>query len=215
MTATFSLIVLAKAPVAGRSKTRLTPPFSPHQAAALAEAALCDSCEVVASVDGVRHVVVLDGEPGAWLPAGFDVIRQCEGDLGNRLAHAFASVPGPSLLVGMDTPQITSALLTAGLDALADPAVDAVLGPAVDGGFWAIGFRQPAPAAFANVPMSSVETLRHQRRQLARLGYRVVELPALRDVDTFSDAHDVATQVPNSYFAAAFTRASLVTAVRA
>ncbi len=213
MTRPASLIVLAKAPVAGRSKTRLTPPCTPPQAAELAEAALRDSCAAVASVDGTRHVLVLEGAPGAWLPAGFDVIPQCNGGLGDRLAHAFASVPGPALLVGMDTPQITGDLLRASLDTLAQPAVDVVLGPAVDGGFWAIGFKQAAPAVFRDVPMSSADTLLHQRRRLAELALRVADLPTLRDVDTISDADDVAAQAPSSHFATALARLTLDTAV--
>ena len=52
----------------------------------------------------------------------------------------------PALLVGMDTPQLTPALLLDGLRALARPDVDAVLGPTLDGGYWGVGFARPSRA---------------------------------------------------------------------
>ncbi|MYV54803.1 glycosyltransferase, partial [Streptomyces sp. SID3212] len=58
---------MAKAPVPGRVKTRLTPPFRPEEAAALAEAALCDTLDAVLAAPVRRRVLVLDGAPGAWL----------------------------------------------------------------------------------------------------------------------------------------------------
>ena len=70
------LLVLAKEPVAGRAKTRLTPPLDPRQAAQVARAALLDTLAVVARVPGVRRTVVLDGSPDGWLPPGFAVLPQ-------------------------------------------------------------------------------------------------------------------------------------------
>jgi len=107
-----TLLVIAKEPVAGRVKTRLVPPCTPEQAAALAEAALADTLHAVLAVPARRRVLVLDGEPGPWLPPGFDVMPQCGGGLDERLAGAFAAISGPALLVGMDTPQLTPGLLT-------------------------------------------------------------------------------------------------------
>lgn len=63
-----TLLVIAKEPRPGRVKTRLTPPFSPRQAAALAEAALVDTLLAVAAAPVRRRVLVLDGTPGPWLP---------------------------------------------------------------------------------------------------------------------------------------------------
>ena len=201
MSSQTTLIVLAKAPVAGRSKTRLTPPCSPQQAADLAEAALRDTCDAVAAVASVRRLLVLDGAVGAWLPTGFDVTSQCDGTLADRLGHAFSCVDGPALLIGMDTPQITPSMLEAGLRQLRRRKTDAVIGPAVDGGFWAIGFNDAAPGAFANVTMSARDTLPQQRRQLASLGLTVTDLEVLRDVDEIADAHEVAALIPGSRFA--------------
>jgi uncharacterized protein len=195
-----ALIVIAKAPVPGRVKTRLCPPCTPRQAAALAEAALRDTLEAVAAARGAdRRVLALDGETGDWLPAGFDVVPQRGHGLAERLAAAFKDVGGPALLIGMDTPQVTSALIDRALSALARR--DAALGPALDGGYWAIGLRRPDPRVFDGVPMSVATTGVAQRRRLDELGLSVADLPALRDVDTIADARAVAAAAPAGRFA--------------
>ena len=202
-----TLLVIAKAPVPGRVKTRLCPPLDPEQAAALAEAALSDTLAAVAAAPARRRVVVLDGAPGPWLPPGFEVLPQRGDGLAERLATAFADADADAgqgaLLVGMDTPQVTPALLERGLRALAAPGTGAVLGDALDGGYWAIGLREPDPRVFAGVPMSADDTGSVQRARLEALGLRVADLPALRDVDTFEDARTVARLAPGSRFAAA------------
>jgi uncharacterized protein len=192
-----TLLVIAKQPVPGRVKTRLVPPFTHEQAAALAEAALADTLTTMLMAPARRRLVVLDGEPGPWLPAGFDVVPQCGGTLDERLAHAFASVRGPALLIGMDTPQVTPGLLTVDWQ-----DADAVFGPAADGGFWALGLRVPDPALLRGVPMSTRHTGAAQRARLLAAGLRVADLPLLRDVDTAADAVAVAGQAPGSRFAA-------------
>ena len=197
-----ALIVIAKAPVAGRSKTRLCPPCTQEQAAELAEAALVDTLAAVAAAPAGRRVLALDGEPGPWLPPGFDVVPQVGGGLAARLAAAFDSIGGPALLVGMDTPQIGPDLLERAAAVLTTRATDAVIGAALDGGYWAIGLRRPDPRVFDDVPMSSALTGRAQRARLRELGLRWRELEPLRDVDTFADAPAVAALVPGSRFAA-------------
>jgi rSAM/selenodomain-associated transferase 1 len=198
-----ALIVLAKAPRAGHSKTRLCPPCTPHEAAALARAALADTLEAVLATPARRRVLILDGPAGDWLPAGFDVLPQRGGGLDERLAHAFADVGPPALLVGMDTPQLTPDELAAGIARLAAPDADAVLGPAPDGGYWAIGLRTGDPRAFLGVPMSTAYTGRAQHARLRRLGLRVALLPTLRDVDRIADARAVAALAPAGRFARA------------
>lgn len=194
------LLVIAKAPVAGRSKTRLCPPCTPEQAAALAEAALADTLAAVVATACARPILVLDGEPGAWLPPGIDVVPQAPGGLGRRLGAAFAPHDGPALLIGMDTPQVSPALLGESIERLTEPGADAVLGPAEDGGYWAIGFRRPDPRAFDGVPMSRASTAGRQRLRLRQLGLRVRELPPLRDVDRIADARHVAERCPDGEF---------------
>jgi rSAM/selenodomain-associated transferase 1 len=201
-----TLLVMAKAPVAGRVKTRLTPPCTPAQAAQLAEASLVDTLAAVAQAPALRRRIVLDGTPGGWLPDGFEVVQQGDGDLGQRLAAAFAGVRGPALLVGMDTPQLDRELLAAGLRGLTEPDVDAVLGPTVDGGYWTIGLREPRPEVFDGVPMSTPRTFARQLARLTALGLRTRRLRLLRDVDDFADAQAVARVRPGSAFATALRR---------
>jgi glycosyltransferase A (GT-A) superfamily protein (DUF2064 family) len=102
----------------------------------------------------------------------------------------------------MDTPQVDTALLDNALTALLAPGVDAVLGPATDGGYWAIGLRAPTGCEFDDVPMSTDHTGAAQQARLSALGLRVGALIAQRDVDTFADALAVATAAPTTRFAA-------------
>jgi uncharacterized protein len=199
-----ALLVIAKAPVPGRVKTRLCPPLTADGAARLARAALLDTLAVVSRAPAAERVLVLDGELDRRLPLppGWKVIAQRGAGLGERLAAAFADAGGPALLVGMDTPQLTAELLARGAAALMAPGVGAVLGPSLDGGYWCIGLREPVDGVFAGVPMSRGSTCASQRRRLLRLGLRWTELPALRDVDTVDDAFAVAAQAPASRFAA-------------
>jgi rSAM/selenodomain-associated transferase 1 len=195
-----ALVVMAKAPLPGRVKTRLCPPLTPEQAAQLAEAALADTLDAVAWTPARRRVLVLDGAPGPWLPPGFEVVEQRGDGLAARLANATRDVGEALVFVGMDTPQLTRALLCDALERLAD--ADAILGPTTDGGYWTIGLREPDPGAFGDVPMSTAHTAGAQRERLARLGLRTTELESLRDVDTFDDAVAVAAHAPWTRFAA-------------
>jgi uncharacterized protein len=197
------LVVMAKSPVPGRCKTRLCPPLTPQDAAEVAEAALADTLAAVADADACRRVLVLDGAVGDWLPSGFDVIPQRGCGLGERLAAALDDVGAPSVLIGMDTPQVTAALLDETMDQLMRPGVDAVLGQAFDGGWWGIGLRRGRTGLFAGVPMSTPTTGAMQRRRMHQLGLRTVALPKLRDVDVIEDAMAVAASAPSSRFARA------------
>ncbi|MEW2451284.1 DUF2064 domain-containing protein [Streptomyces parvulus] len=204
-----TLLVIAKEPRPGRVKTRLTPPFTPDEAAALAEASLADTLRAVAATPARRRVLVLDGSPGPWLPPGFDVVPQCAGGLDERLAAAFAGCSGSALLVGMDTPQVTPDLLDVDF-----AGCDAYFGPAEDGGFWALGLARPDPALLRGVPMSTPVTGAVQRERLLAAGLRVRDLPPLRDVDTADDARAVAALAPHSGFAARLAACGAVTDTR-
>jgi glycosyltransferase A (GT-A) superfamily protein (DUF2064 family) len=197
------ILVIAKAPESGRSKTRLCPPCTAGQAAQLAEAALVDTLDAVAATPCGGRTIVLDGDPGEWLPEGFEVLPQPEGGLGERLAFAFEKCPAPALLIGMDTPQVSPGLLGGCLSRLDEPGVDAVIGLCPDGGFWAIGFSEQVAGAFEGVPMSSDLTGKAQFERLIELGLNVEELAVLSDVDYFTDAESVAREYPESGFARA------------
>jgi hypothetical protein len=205
---TGTLLVVAKSPQPGRVKTRLTPAVSPDQAAALAEASLADTLAVVLGTPAARRVLALDGRVGDWLPPGIEIVPQSGGGLDERLAAALDGIEGPVLLVGSDTPQVTPRLLA--LDGLvASGGPDALFGPSTDGGFWALGLRRPDPALVRGVPMSVPHTGRDQRTRLVDAGLRVLDLPTLTDVDTVADAPAVASLVPGSRFARAWSEISV------
>ena len=199
MTLQAQLLVLAKEPLPGRAKTRLSPALSPADAADVARACLEDTLAAVAGVDVLRRTVVLDGAPGPWLPAGTAVLPQRAGTLGDRLAGAYADAAAvldvPALLLGMDTPQVTPELLGDAVRLLVDRGA-AVLGLAEDGGWWALGLPRPVPGAFDGVPMSTDDAGRAQRARLQALGLPPLSLPVLRDLDVLDDLLAVAALTP-------------------
>lgn len=206
MTLPAQLLLLAKVPRPGLVKTRLCPPYSLDEAATLAAAALSDSLAAVAATPVARRVLVLDGPPRGWARRGVEVLRQRGTGLDERLAAAYddawAGAPLPMLLVGMDTPQIDATLLTAAVDALLADGIDAALGHATDGGFWALGLRRPDRRLLLGVPMSTPRTGATQAARLAAATLHVAALPPLTDVDDAASACEVAAAVPGSRFAA-------------
>lgn len=209
-----TLLVIAKAPIAGFAKTRLTPPFSPRDAARLAAAALLDTLDSMRDA-GARHCAVAwVGDLGRAENSGeiasalehFEVFPQRGDDFAERLANAHADAARfglPVLQIGMDTPQAGPALLAASAAQLLDTG-DAVLGPAADGGWWALGLPGPEPArVLCGVPMSTPDTGRLTRKALRHNGLRVHTLPTLTDVDTYADVLTVAAQSDGRFTAAA------------
>lgn len=193
------VLVLAKQPVAGRVKTRLCPPLTHEGAARVAEAALLDTLDAVRAVDVARRVLVLDG---TYAADGFEVQPQVDGDMDVRLGAAFDGCgPTATLLIGMDTPQVTPALLREAVAALREHR--AVLGLAPDGGWWALGLQQPDGALLRGVPTSRDDTGALQHQRLHDAGLDVHLLPELRDVDTVEDARLAAALAPEGRFARA------------
>jgi glycosyltransferase A (GT-A) superfamily protein (DUF2064 family) len=203
------VIVVAKEPVPGRVKTRLCPPCSPPAAAALAEAALADTLTAACASGADRVVLALDGRPGHWCPPGVVVVEQGTGGLDARLTRAWTATRGPALQIGMDTPQVSAEELDRGMAALVGGEVDAVLGRAADGGWWAIGLRRPHPDVFSGVPTSRPDTGRRQRERLAALGLRTRRLGTHTDVDSWSDALAVADRWPETRFARALQQLTI------
>ncbi|MEV4534513.1 DUF2064 domain-containing protein [Asanoa sp. NPDC049518] len=206
------VLVVAKAPVPGLAKTRLCPPATPRQAAEVARAALLATAAAVRATVAtpvLAHTgVFADAVGRADLRRAFAGWRRFpqRGDgLAARLANAHAEVaaalPGRAVVqIGMDTPQVTPALLDAASRRLDD--ADAVIGPASDGGWWAIGFRDPRHAeAVRAVPMSTAATYERTWNALAARGLRIAELPTLTDVDDWPAAREVARLIPDTAFA--------------
>jgi rSAM/selenodomain-associated transferase 1 len=198
-----TMIVLAKEPVAGRVKTRLCPPCSPEQAAEFATAALVDTFSATSECRADRLVAVFEGDPAEVVPASYEVIPQRTGTLDTRLADAFDDVfaigdgadADPTLLIAMDTPQVTADQLDHAFNGL--DRHDAVIGMTNDGGFWIIGLNSPNRAVFEGVPMSTEGTGAAQLARLESLGLTVSVLPTLRDLDTAADVQWLAQTFPH------------------
>lgn len=205
-----TIVVMAKETVPGRVKTRLSPPFSHEQAARLAAAALADTLAIATALPAGRRILAFDGTllpPGA---GAFEVIPQVDGGLDLRLGAVFDRCDGPTVLIGMDTPQLTCDILAPLFDAWPDD-VDAWLGPANDGGYWAIALARPDGDLVRGVPMSRVDTGRLQRERLVAAGLSIRDLPELVDIDTADDALAVARAAPDTGFARALGRLVPVT----
>ncbi|MFK3979853.1 DUF2064 domain-containing protein [Micromonospora sp. NPDC050397] len=210
------LLLLARAPVPGAVQTRLSPPATAEQAAGIAAAALLDTVDAVAATPGVVPVIALAGDL-ADAPrgeeirralAGWTVTQQRGSTPAERLVGAYAEVgacfPGqPVLQIGTDTPHLHWSLLDAAARRL-DAGAAALLGATLDGGWWALGLRNPADArALLTVPTTAPDTGARTRRALRAHGLRVDSLPLMSAVDTMTDAVTVAATVPGGRFAAA------------
>jgi len=205
-TSELQILVVAKEPLPGRVKTRLCPPCTTEQAAWIAAAALADTLGVMTATPAVRRTLVIEGDYRP--PTGWRTVAQQGEGLAERIVRGYLDTALPrvaTFLVGMDTPQLTCDLIVHARDLLETPGVDAVLGLAVDGGWWGLGLRDPADArVLGGVPMSTPRTGADTLAALRNRGLTVARLPVLRDVDTVADAWAVATQCrPGSRFAAA------------
>ena len=198
-----TLIIIAKECVPGRVKTRLHPPLSLEQAASLASASLADTFRAVSTLDASRRILLFDGNLFPLGSEPYDVIHQVSGNLDRRLGAIFDECEGPTVLIGMDTPQLDAAMLAPLFDEW-PVDVDAFLGFAVDGGYWTIAMAKPDGSLIRGVPMSQDNTGQLQLERLAEAGLRVQMLPELLDVDTIDDARMVASLAPETEFARMF-----------
>lgn len=200
-----NLILIAKECLPGRVKTRLHPPLSLEDAADLAAASLADTLAAVAGLPASRRILAFDGN---HCPAGsehYDVIAQVAGDLDVRLGAIFDECAGPTVLIGMDTPQLSADVLAPLFGEWPDN-VDAWLGFANDGGYWTIALAEPRGDLIRGVTMSQDDTGARQLERLTAAGLRVRLLPELTDVDTIVDAREVATAAPHGLFAQTLAR---------
>ena len=189
-----TVIVLAKAPVAGYAKTRLIPALGAAGAAALAQR-LLDHAVAQARAARLGPVEVCcapdsDQPLFARLAALAGVALSCQapGDLGERMAqalHRALAITPRALLIGSDAPALDAAMLQRAAQAL-DQA-DAVFVPAFDGGYALVGLRRPAPSLFDAMAWSTDSVMADTRQRLAAAGLRHVELPPLADIDGPAD----------------------------
>jgi rSAM/selenodomain-associated transferase 1 len=185
-----ALIVVAKRPAPGNTKTRLSPPLSPEQASALYECFLADTLDQIRQVDGVERVI-------AYLPANahgyfhrlapdFQLIQQDGPDLGARLDHALSSYLSRgyehAVIMDSDSPTLPTEHLSQAFIALSDGA-QVVLGPCEDGGYYLIGCSQPVPRLLREVRMSTPTVAADTIALANEEGLHLVQLPTWYDVD--------------------------------
>ena len=206
-----TVLVVAKAPEPGRAKTRLAATVGDLVAADIAAAALLDTLDAVTDTPVAARVVALTGDLDAAAGGtqirhrlkSFTVIEQRGADFADRLANAHAdSAQGyPVLQIGMDTPQVTAALLADCARRLLQAS--AVLGPARDGGWWVLGVQSPAMAeCLRTVPMSQPDTAELTLKALRDNGIDVEPVELLDDFDVAADVAAVRdTCGPDSRFA--------------
>jgi hypothetical protein len=177
-------------------KTRLAATIGPEAAADLYRALVEHVLEATTPRPGDYERLVFFDPPGAleemraWLP-GLRLLPQGSGDLGERMADAFARAfaRGASrvAIVGTDAPSVSREAVTEALAALG--GADAVLGPAEDGGYYLLALRGPRPELFAGIAWSTATVAAETRARASASGLTVRELPALRDLDTLEDLH--------------------------
>jgi rSAM/selenodomain-associated transferase 1 len=195
-----ALTVMAKAPRPGAVKTRLSPPLTPDQAAALNICFLRDTTESLAAVAGgsseakccaagiisytpVGDEALFDG----LLPHGFALVAQRGSSFGERLLAAAEDVLacgyGSVCLIDSDSPTVPRAAYEQAVAELARPGDRVVLGPAADGRYYLIGLKQAHAAVFERIHWSTATVADDTRERAHEAGIELVELPLWYDVD--------------------------------
>jgi uncharacterized protein len=184
------VLIVAKAPIPGRAKTRLVPPLAPEQAAALQEALLLDTlaaCRAEAPDTAILYADPSDARALARL-AGPDVplVLQEGRGLGDalRLGMARGLTGGPTALVSSDIPGLPRGALSRAFSLLEEESCDVVLGPALDGGYWLIAMREPSDAPFEAIPWSTPAAYAVTVQRCEAAGLEVATIDSWRDVDT-------------------------------
>ncbi|MBA3649925.1 MAG: TIGR04282 family arsenosugar biosynthesis glycosyltransferase [Chthoniobacterales bacterium] len=188
-----ALAIMTKAPRAGEVKTRLTPPLSAAEAAALN---ICFLRDLSTSIDkagrGSRGIGCYTpvGAEAAYrdiLPARFALIAQRGGDFGQRLAGAIEDLLSVSFssvcLINSDSPTAPAAVFAEAARLLSLPNERLVLGPSEDGGYYLIGMKQLHPRLFEDIDWSTDRVLTQTRARATEIELEVELLPACYDVD--------------------------------
>ena len=175
-------------------KTRLAAAIGPEAAADLYRALVEHVLETTAPRPGEYERLVFFDPPGAleemraWLP-GVRLLAQSGGDLGARMADAFARAFARGArrvaIVGTDAPGVARETVLEALSAL--DAADVALGPAEDGGYCLLALREPRPELLSGIAWSTATVAAETRSRAASAELTVRELPALRDLDTLDD----------------------------
>jgi rSAM/selenodomain-associated transferase 1 len=185
------LLVVAKRPAAGQTKTRLCPPLTGEAAATLYACFLRDTLDVMRQVPDVgRGIVYLPEAAGDYFSAlapDMQLSVQQGENLGERLDHlltaALEAGASQAVVMDSDSPTLPADYLVQAFAALAGPS-DVVLGPCEDGGYYLIGLKRPQPRLLRDVQMSTAYVVRDTLALAEQLGLSVTLLPTWYDVDT-------------------------------
>jgi rSAM/selenodomain-associated transferase 1 len=198
------LIVVAKQPIPGQTKTRLSPPLTPEQASALYECFLFDTLDQMRQVDTVQRVIAylpLDAQEyfHRFVPE-FELLQQNGPDLGSRLDHALTSYLSQGyervVIMDSDSPTLPAAYLSQAFHALSDGA-DVTLGPCDDGGYYLIGIKQPVPRLLREVQMSTPTVAADTIALAEEEGLNVGLLPTWYDIDDAASVLRLMKEIEN------------------
>ena len=188
-----ALLIMAKRPAPGETKTRLIPALSPEQAAELYECFLRDTLDLARAVPMVaRFIAYLPEDASGYfsnLAADFELIPQAGNNLGERLDHVLSSCLNRGfervVAIGSDSPNLAPAFVSRAFELL--DSADVVLGPCEDGGYYLIGLTRSQPRILREVQMSTPNVLRETLARAQHEGLRVALLPMWYDVDSVED----------------------------
>ncbi len=188
-----ALLVIAKRPHPGQTKTRLTPPLSPEQAAQLYECFLLDTLDLARAVPGVdRFILYTPINEAAYftqLAPDFRLLVQNGHTLGERLDNALTSCLNNEfdqvVIINSDGPTLPATHIIQAFTLLEQ--TEAVFGPSEDGGYYLIGLTQPQPHLLRKVQMSTPIVLKDTLMLAKKEKVKVSLLPKWYDVDTSDD----------------------------
>ena len=195
------LIVVAKKPAPGQTKTRLCPPLNYDQAAKLYDCFLHDTLDIMRKVPNVERAVgYLPNESQSYfqqLAPDMELTCQRGVSLGERLDNllneALHNGSGRVVVINSDSPTLPASYLSQAFDALIE--ADVVLGPTQDGGYYLIGMKQPHPHLFHEVQMSTPHVLADTLALAESSGLTVSLLPTWYDVDTIEDLYQLEEEI--------------------
>jgi rSAM/selenodomain-associated transferase 1 len=204
-TADNALLIIAKRPAAGQTKTRLSPPLAPDAAAALYECLLADTLALARRAQGADLGILYLPEGSedyfARLAPDFSLTLQQGAGLGERLDTALTALLARgyrrAVIMNSDGPSLPAEYLTAAFDALARGA-EVVFGPSDDGGYYLVGASRPVPRLLRDVKMSTPTVLADTLALAATERLRVALLPPWYDVDEVADLRRLARELADA-----------------
>ncbi|MFN4080781.1 MAG: TIGR04282 family arsenosugar biosynthesis glycosyltransferase [Saprospiraceae bacterium] len=185
------LIIFVKNPIAGKVKTRIARTMGDEAALRIYQVLLEMAKTTALGVDAERLLCYSDEviENDAWPPLFFKKEKQADGDLGQRMAAAFARAfalgAHKAVIIGSDCPDLSAEIVRQAYDAL--DAADVCMGPTLDGGYYLLGMKAPCATLFEGVAWSTEVVAGQTRQKAAAAGLKLAELPQLNDIDEEKD----------------------------